>query len=97
MRRSLLVVCAVAFGGCSDQVEKDTRPAFQIDSVQPFRLEFGRGSGWNGLDTIQIDQTGGVVLHRLKSDGTGSWETTSLRLAPPFRVHAAQFDRKSQT
>ena len=71
----------------SGRVEKDDRPSFRIDPVQPFRLEIGRGSGWHGLDTIVIDQSGRAVLHRMKEERkenaiVQSWETATLQLPP---------------
>jgi hypothetical protein len=85
MNRSMVIALAVA--GCSGRFEKDDRPAFTIDRTQPFCLEFGRGSGWHGLDTVKIDQTGEVVLHRMKSErqknvNALSWERTTLQLSP---------------
>jgi hypothetical protein len=87
MRWSLVIVLAFVFAGCSGRVEKDDRPAFSIDRTQPFWLEFGRGSGWQGLDTVKIDQTGKAVLHRMKSDRQQdvtvlSWEVATLQLSP---------------
>lgn len=81
MRRMLMAVAVFATVGCSG------RPALRIDPTQPFRIEFGRGSGWHGLDTIKIDQGGSVVLHRAKReqrDGANhqSWETTTIQLQP---------------
>lgn len=75
------------FVGCSGRVEQDPRPTFHIDATQPFRLEFGRGSGWQGLETVKIDQSGCVVLHRMKrerrEDATlETWETATLSLPP---------------
>jgi hypothetical protein len=66
------------------------RPAFTIDRTQPFWLEFGRGSGWHGLETIKLDQTGRVVLHRMKSTRQDdvnvlTWEVATLQL-PPMAV-----------
>lgn len=78
MRRSLVIVAAFAVGGCSGHVERDSRPAFTIDRSQPFWLEFGRGSGWHGLDTVKLDQTGRVVLHRMKSTP----QVATLQLSP---------------
>jgi hypothetical protein len=46
------------------KIEKDSRPAFQIDPKKPFRIELGRGSGWFGLDTIKVSEDGTVVIHR---------------------------------
>lgn len=86
MRRSLVIVIALAAAaGCSGRVETDDRPAFTIDRAQPFWLEFGRGSGWHGLDTIKIDQTGRVVLHRMKFTQRAnvnnlSWEVATLQV-----------------
>jgi hypothetical protein len=86
MRRSLVIVIVLAVAtGCSGRVEKDDRPAFTIDRTQPFWLEFGRGSGWHGLDTVKIDQTGRVVLHRMKSTrqenlNVLSWEVATLQV-----------------
>jgi hypothetical protein len=80
MKWSLVIAVALVVAGCSGRVERDDRPAFTIDRTQPFWLEFGRGSGWHGLDTIKLDKTGGVVLHRMKS--TMSWEVAALQLPP---------------
>jgi hypothetical protein len=73
-----------------------TAPAPNIDHTQPFWLEFGRGSGWHGLETIKIDQTGRVVLHRIKSKQPdnatfNSCEVATLRLSPEAlaEVHKA--------
>jgi hypothetical protein len=87
MKRSLVIAVAFAVVGCSGRVEKDDRPVFTIDRAQPFWLEFGRGSGWHGLDTVKLDQTGRVVLHRMKSERQQdvtvlSWEVATLQLPP---------------
>lgn len=34
-----------------------------IDFKKPFKIEFGRGSGWHGLDTIKIFSDGKIVIH----------------------------------
>jgi hypothetical protein len=47
---------------------KDDRPAFRIDPDKPFRIELGRGSGRDGLETIRIAQDGSVILHRMKEE-----------------------------
>jgi hypothetical protein len=59
--------------------------AFTIDRTQPFWLEFGRGSGWHGLNTVKLDQTGRVLLHRMKYTReenviVQSWEVATLQL-----------------
>lgn len=87
MKRSLVFAVAFAVVGCSGRVEMDDRPSFTIDHAQPFWLEFGRGSGWHGLNTVKIDQTGKVVLHRMKSESQQdvtvlSWEAATLQLSP---------------
>src|SRR5256885_12477044 len=65
------------------RVEKDDRPSFRIDPARPFRVEFGRGSGWHGLDTIKFELGGVVVLHRMKEAEKGyAFETATLRLPP---------------
>ena len=51
--------------------ETDDRPPMSFDARKPYRLEFGRGSGWHGLDTIAIED-GKVILHRLGEDKKGN-------------------------
>ena len=60
----------------------DDRPRMSFDPQEPYRLEFGRGSGWHGLDTVAIED-GKVVLHRLKEDGkeTYVWLTGTLPIS----------------
>jgi hypothetical protein len=82
----LVIAVALVVVGCSGRVERDDRPAFTIDRTQPFWLEFGRGSGWHGLDTIKLDQTGRVVLHRITS--RMSWEVATLQLSPEALAEA---------
>ncbi len=85
--RQLLLLALILAAGCSGRIEKDKRPSFQIDLSQPFRIEFGRGSGWDGLDTVKIDQTGRVVVHRQRWEQRGGisyplWDTATLQLSP---------------
>jgi hypothetical protein len=92
MRRARWLLIASAFAvvggaGAVFLVVHNDRPAFVMDHTHPFWLEFGRGSGWHGLNTVKIDQTGRVVLHRMKSmhqnDVTvQSWEVGTLQLPP---------------
>lgn len=82
MKLSLAIVVAFAVCGCSNN-----GPTFTIDRTQPFWLEFGRGSGWHGLNTVKLDQTGKVVLHRMKSEQKErvvalSWEAATMQLSP---------------
>ena len=95
MKRTLLIAIAYAVAGCSGSVEKDDRPPFTIDRTQPFRLEFGRGSGWHGLNTIKIDRTGRAVLHRQKAEyrkdvTVTSWEFATLQLSPEALAEVLQ-------
>ena len=90
MRRTLLIL-AIALGcGCSKRganggfggsthVEPDTRPAFVLDASKPFVIEFGRGSGQEGLGVVKVTETGEVALHRI-ADGARI-ESASLRLS----------------
>ncbi len=91
MRRRRWLVIAVALavvgGGVYFLAVRNDSPAFTIDHTQPFWLEFGRGSGWHGLHTVKIDQTGRAVLHRMKSERERdvtvlSWEVAILQLSP---------------
>jgi len=50
------------------KVTQDARPPFKIDRDVPFRIEFGRGSGWEGLDVIKVAQDGRVIVYRMKSE-----------------------------
>jgi hypothetical protein len=49
------------------------------DLSGPFFLEFGRGSGWHGLNTVKVRPDGAILLHR--RSGTASWEVTTLKLS----------------
>jgi hypothetical protein len=60
------------------KVEEDTRSPFHIDPKKPYRIEFGRGSGLYGLDTVKINEEGTVVLHRQQ----GTWYTATIQLPP---------------
>jgi hypothetical protein len=88
-RRLLLIAFALAVigGGVCFFVLRGDSPALTIDHAQPFWLEFGRGSGWHGLDTVKLDQTGRTVLHRMKSEHKDdveflSWQVATLQLSP---------------
>jgi hypothetical protein len=79
----LLVQCAFA----GERTVSEPAGALPFDVTQPFKLDFGRGSGWHGLDTVAIAQDGQTSLHRLRRDGR--WERSSLRLSPEqFRAVA---------
>lgn len=93
MRRLIPFMFLLTTPGCSSgRIERDERPSFTIDPTQDFRLEFGRGSGLQGLDTVKIDRMGSVVLHRLKRDYENekdiyTWQTATLHL-----THEAMVD-----
>jgi len=72
------------------RAKPDRRPAFTFLTSRPFHLEFGRGSGQGGLETVVLDQTGRTVLHRSQSEFRDDlrvgrirspyWERTELKL-----------------
>lgn len=71
--------------GHPGHVVKDDRVPFGIDRSQPFWVEFGRGSGWHGLNTVKIDQTGRVVVHQMRSEQQENvirtrWEVATLQV-----------------
>jgi hypothetical protein len=72
----LLVNCVSA----SRRTVSDPAGSLPFDIAQPFKIDFGRGSGMHGLDTIAIAQDGQTSLCRSLPDG--SWEHSSLRLSP---------------
>jgi hypothetical protein len=52
-----------------------------LDPDLPYIIQFGRGSGWHGLDTAKIAQDGAVTLHRQLANQEGPfWETATLKL-----------------
>jgi|SRR5579859_6489156 len=50
-----------------------------INRDQAFLIEFGRGSGWHGLNTVKILDDGTVILYRQTRTG---WETAQTSLSP---------------
>ena len=87
MCKVLTTTAVVVAIGCFGQVAEVDGPILRIDAAQPFQVEFGRGSGWEGLDTIKLDEKGVVVLHRMKPETEGDpgglrWETATLQLRP---------------
>ena len=86
MIRSILLVLLVLCAGCRDTDENfftldrsvsDDR-VLKFDPDKPFHLAFGRGSGWHGLDTIEIDNYLKAELFRQTS--AGGWETCVVEL-----------------
>jgi hypothetical protein len=57
-----------------------------VEPDSPWKIEFGRGSGWRGLNTVCLTHDGVAVLHRMnhasRSTRDPYWETTSLTLPP---------------
>lgn len=82
--RSILLLIALALYGCSDRkvqwdkVQPDTRPSFTLNSSRPFRIEFGRGSGWHGLDTVQVSNDGTVKMYRIGAQARTETTTFSM-------------------
>jgi hypothetical protein len=66
--------------------EPDPNPVWTIDAAKPWTLELRRGSGWHGYDTIDIDQTGGVVLHRLPRTVNSPLREKATMQIPPRAV-----------
>ena len=66
-------------GGSALMSVPDKRPVFSIQSDTSFAIEFGRGSGWHGLDTISIDEIGMVLIHQITNSGL---EKSSFTLKP---------------
>ena len=70
---------------------EDTRPPMQFNIDKTYRLEFGRGSGWHGLDTIKIDDSNQVTLHRLREEnGVLHWEHTEVDLTASDKQEIGQ-------
>jgi hypothetical protein len=69
------------------RIVEDSNPTFNIDPMKPFTMTFGKGSGWVGLDTIEINENGKVVLHRIQVEQRHGiqhffWETGKMQLLP---------------
>ena len=58
-----------------------------FDVSQPFKLDFGRGSGMVGLSTIAIAENGETSICRWRK---GTWESASLRLSAQQLNQVAQ-------
>lgn len=59
----LLIICIIYFVyACTETTNK------KFDITKSFYLQFGRGSGWQGLDTIEIKETGDVTMFRMKNE-----------------------------
>lgn len=61
------------------KVARSDRPVFEIDATKDYLIEFGRGSGLDGLDTVAVSSDGTAALHRLTK--TRRWATAALTLS----------------
>jgi len=52
----------------------------RLDPAAPYRIEFGRGSGWHGLDTVKVTDDGSVVLHVFRHN---AWYVGGMSLPQP--------------
>lgn len=79
----LAIVCAASvsfFIRDRTAVTPSTQPAFVLDPGKPFVFELGRGSGWHGLDIVEVRETGVVRLQR--GENRPQAQSTSLNLSP---------------
>ncbi len=60
------------------------------DLNRPYLVEFGRGSGWHGLETVKVLADGAVVLHRFRDERAGDVETARLVLPPAAPAEVAR-------
>jgi hypothetical protein len=74
----IIIVFAVYFFRDRTAVTPSTQPAFVVDPGKPFIFELGRGSGWGGLDIVEIRETGVVRLQR--AENRPQAESTTLNL-----------------
>lgn len=62
-----------------------TGAPLRVEPGVPWRVEFGRGSGMLGLETVKVSSDGTAVLHRFARPVQRDdlvWETTTLALPP---------------
>lgn len=71
----LLVYCVFV----CDRTVADPAGPFSFDPSQPFKLDFGRGSGMDGLETVAIEEDGQTSLYRSRIHG--KWEHAILPLS----------------
>jgi hypothetical protein len=69
------------------KVVEDHSPPFSLDSTKPFIITFGKGDGLLGMDTIEIDEHGTVILQRIQMEQrNGVWypfkEAGTMQLLP---------------
>ena len=85
VRRTLSIVMCVAglcllLGQAFSGTRKQSKPErnWIFTPAAPFELDFGRGSGMVGLDTVAISEDGNAVLHRLGEHRQWVWATLRL-------------------
>jgi hypothetical protein len=62
------------------EVSRTKAPAIELS--KPLEIDFGRGSGWHGLDTVRITTNGAVTLYKQTLiNSQRSWQTASLQLS----------------
>jgi hypothetical protein len=88
----LLVLLALSVFACwlfaRGGIVSDPAGSFPFDAAQPFKLDFGRGSGMHGLDTVSIAEDGRASCYRSLHDGR--WEKASMRLSQEYVTAIAQ-------
>jgi hypothetical protein len=73
--------------GPASRVVVDDRPVFDLDAARQWRIDLGRGSGLDGLETVTVNQSGRLLLYQRTDelDGTvvrSRWETAADVLPP---------------
>jgi hypothetical protein len=76
----LLVLGGAAYWAFAGRTVSDPAGTMPFDAAKPFKLDFGRGSEWHGLDTIAMEEDGQVSLYR--QTHLLKWEHASLHLSP---------------
>ena len=86
---TLIGICLLAhYAFAAGRAITDPAGPMSFDAVKPFKLDFGRGSGMDGLETIAIAENGKVTICRRTRDAT--WESASLRLSAQQLKQIAQ-------
>jgi hypothetical protein len=72
-------------------------PAPSFDPTVPYSLELGRGGGRSGLETIHVDPSGAVTVHRNPSQrGDVGWERGTLALSQAQRLELTESLHRQQ-
>ncbi len=79
--RLLLIVTVLSVSLMGFYFATAGRGNFDFNPSRPFKVDFGRGSGMSGLNTVAITEDGSVNLFRHNHIG-GHWERTTMRLTP---------------